>query len=195
MNIALKNMVTKSITKKELLPIWIILCVIILVDMFSRFTPADIAADNEWNSKVNNSQSNIGLSQQHAEHITAIISAFEASTGLAGGNSSEIGIMSQAAQLAQEGDLNEFFSGNLRYRLVGIFNQNRRFAIVSQENLLNNEQVLLNVEVLDEVNKYQIKHILSDKVIFTRNDKQISLFLYRTVTNSSVTPPSTTKNN
>jgi hypothetical protein len=168
-----------NVTRKELLPVWLFIFVLIISDLLVRFSTVDVELNAQWQKAQDNSEASPVLSKNHYDEIIKQLTLFSGPEKPPKANNIEQG-MSDAEQLAQQGDLNELYAKNFRYRLMGIIEQNYRFAVILQENLLTKKQEVIKVKELESLMIYNIKKIFDDKVTIVGNDKEINLFLYKT---------------
>jgi hypothetical protein len=167
-----------NVTRKELLPVWLCIFVLIIADLLVRFSTVDVELNTQWQKAQDNSEASPVLSENHYDEIIKRLTLFSGPEKPPKDNIEQG--MSDAEQLAQQGDLNELYAKNFRYRLMGIIEQNYRFAVILQENLLTKKQDVIKVKEQESLMIYSIKKILDDKVTIAGNDKEINLFLYKT---------------
>jgi len=175
-NDMLSSSTLAKLSKKELLPLLLILFIAILFDITSRFNGGEANNGSIWKSENGIVSNTISLNQSNADALLNLLNRYETSEELTNKKNG----MSEADQLAQQGDLNELFSKDMRYRLMGIFNHNDRFAVISKQNTENNKQELIRVRVKDNLEDYQVADILADRIIISHGIKEANLFLYKT---------------
>lgn len=167
----------KTYTQRIFLPCWLILFVIIFLDITTRLTNTNVKPSSPWQAASAADNAVFTLEQAQAEQITNAINNYEVSSAP---QTSENSVMSEAEQLAQQGDLSELFSGNTRYRLAGIFEKQQRFAVIEQFDVSANESKLIKVSVTDSLQGYEVANIFANKVTLNSSDnRQINLFLYK----------------
>jgi len=172
------NRLKASFVQKQFMPLWLIITLLILLDISTRLTSYETEQNDTW--KIASASKNVGfyLDQAQGKLIKSSIDAYQAAE-LETKSKANIG-MSEADQLAQQGDLSQLYAGNIRYRLVGIFDKSGRFAVIQQLNIAENENKLIKVAMTESLQGYQVTEILSNKVILRSNDnRQVSLFLYK----------------
>lgn len=165
--------------QKVFFPVWVLLVFFILLDITTRLTNYEIKSSNNWKITSFDENAGLKLNQAQADIIIKNINNYQKTSK----NETETSVnktMSAAEQLAQQGRLSQLYSGDMRYRLVGIFNKSERFAVIQQLDTSMDKQKLLKVNVLENLQNYKITKILANKVILNSNDnRQISLYLYK----------------
>lgn len=169
--------IIKKYTQKVYLPCWGGLIVIIFLDISTRLTYMETKQNLPWKVASEAKNEMLTLSQAQAEEIATAISHFEISSEV---ESKVNNTMSEAEQLAQQGDLQQLFAGDKRYRLVGIFDKSERFAVIQQLDTTLNKQELIKVTAAERLQGYEITKIFANKATLTSDDKrEITLFLYK----------------
>lgn len=161
--------------QKILYPLWFCLIVIIIVDIMTRFV---VTSNNDKDLWGNDSPPFIipeGLNSQVANKIIQAINDYETDV--------QIPIvtkgMSESERLAQEGNLNQVYTSDMRYRLIGVIKEKKAFAIVQQQNIKTKENTLIQISLFESLSHYKVTNILANKITLQGNDKrEIHLFLY-----------------
>ena len=169
--------VIKTYTQKILIPCWLVLLIVIFFDISTRLTNIEIKQSLPWQVADQAKSGAFSLNQEQAKAIAEAINNYEVSSEI---ETAVDNTMSEAEQRAQQGDLNQLFSGNKRYRLIGIFDNNERFAVIKQLDVTVNTEKLIKVTIADSLQDYKVTKILANKVILNSGDKrEITLFLYQ----------------
>ncbi|MFT5812278.1 MAG: hypothetical protein ACI9VT_000012 [Psychroserpens sp.] len=165
-----------KVTAKALLPLWAILVLLALLDITTRLQVAPSASQKAWQLSDSQITKGVQITAGRAMAINLAIDKYEQASALAPTQYQ----MSNAEQLAQEGDLEQLYSGDMRYRLVGIFKQQSAFAVIEQEHLRTNEKENNKVTLQSTLNDYQVNEILSNKIVLMSKEKrQVTLYLYK----------------
>jgi len=173
------NNLINSVTQKVFLPLWAVLILFVFFDISTRLTQFETKKSSNWKIESVSTDNALILSQEQANSIIADINNFQV-TPETEVETNVNKATSEAEQLAQQGSLGELFAGNIRYRLVGIFDKGERFAVIQQHDISNNEQKLIKLSVLEHLKNYQITKVLANKITLISNDnRQISLYLYK----------------
>jgi len=169
--------IINSVTQKEFFPLWAVLILFVLFDINTRLTQYETKKNSNWQIETLNKSAGLLLSKEQADSITTDIDNFQV-TPEPETNTNKA--MSEAEQLAQRGEVGELFSGNIRYRLAGIFDKDERFAVIQQYNVSTNDKELIKGSVFEHLKNYEITEVLANKITLTSNDnRQISLYLYK----------------
>jgi len=162
---------------KALLPLWLGIIVVILFDMIIRLTNLPTYETATWQSNNIAVGKKRYLSGNQAKAIISGINNFE-KNALAVNNKDQNTL--QTNELNQQGDLNQLYAGNFRYRVIGIFKEKAFFAVIQQHNLKTKERKLIQVGISESINNYQVIKIMANKVLLTSTDnRQVNLFLYK----------------
>jgi hypothetical protein len=166
-----------SLTSKVHLPLWTGLVILIAIDLITRINVTPVKQNKLWQDEKAAKVIAEYISEAEATKIGFAINNYAVQSNLdevPGDN-----YLSVKEQNAQQGDMHELFSGEMRYRLMGIFKKRTAFAVIEQENLLTNEQQIIKLTLSSSLNNYQVNDILANKVIFSsQEDHQVSLYLY-----------------
>jgi len=168
-----------------LYPVLVGLFMLIVFDISTRLINTETAKPLIWKSDNDNTQINekLRFNQEQADAINHALNNYEQET-LATTNTNTNGqAISEAEKLAQQGNLNQLYAGDFRYRLVGVFKEKISFAIIQQYNVKTKVQQLIKLKQTEHINNYQISTILANSVLLkSSNKRQIKLFLYKTKT-------------
>jgi hypothetical protein len=166
-----------SLTSKVHLPLWTGLLILIAVDLITRINVTPVQQNKPWEDEKATRVIADYISEAEATKISFAINNYEVQSSLdevPGDNYPSV-----TEQNAQQGDMHELFSGEMRYRLMGIFKKSTAFAVIEQENLLTNEQKIIKITLSSSLNNYQVNDISANKVIFSSQEgRQVSLYLY-----------------
>jgi hypothetical protein len=175
--------IKNSFTEKFFFPLWGILVISITLDITTRLINYETQDNSQWKLQSINKAPILTLQAEQAESIIKLLNNYQTAPEIQTNTNQT---MSEAEQLAQQGSLNQLYAGNIRYRLVGIFDKNEPFAVIQQLDVLKNEQSLVKVKVLERLKNYKITKIFPDKVTLeSDNDSQVTLFLYKTLGKSN----------
>lgn len=86
--------------------------------------------------------------------------------------------LSEEEQLAQNGLLDSFFTGDNKVHLSGIFWDQQYFAVLVQTNVKSDEVTELRLKLEQQLGHYVISDISKNRVEFTREDKTITLRMF-----------------
>ena len=114
------NLLKRQLSQKVFFPLWVVLIIFSLVDITTRLTDYEIKNNDNWQMAELDEESTFALNEEQAKRIITAIDAFQVPTETASSASEG---MSAAEQLAQQGDLGQLFAGDIRYRLVGVFDK------------------------------------------------------------------------
>jgi hypothetical protein len=175
--------IKNSFTQKFFFPVWGILAVFILLDITTRLINYETKDNSQWKLQSISKDTILTLQAEQAESIIKMINNYQTTPEIQTHTNQT---MSEAEQLAQQGSLNQLYAGNIRYRLVGIFDKNEPFAVIQQLDVSTNEQSLVKVKVLERLKNYKITKIFPDKVTLeSDNNGQVTLFLYKNLGKSN----------
>ncbi|SEK46937.1 hypothetical protein SAMN05216262_101433 [Colwellia chukchiensis] len=168
----------QTITAKPLLPVWAILVLLSVLDITTRLNVGDNSPQKPWQQSDHHITQGLQIDTKHAATIRQLINAYQQQDQTPSVNDNR---MSDAQQLAQKGELAELFSGDLRYRLLGIFKQQQAFAVIEQHHMISDEKETLKITLQSSLNGYQVRDIASNKIELISNDqRQVTLYLYQT---------------
>jgi len=175
--------IKNSFTQKFFFPLWGILVVFILLDITTRLINYETKDNTHWQLKSISKETILTLQAEQAERLIKMINNYQTTPEI---HTHTHQTMSEADQLAQQGSLNQLYAGNIRYRLVGIFDKNEHFAVIQQLDVSTNEQSLVKVNVLERLKNYKITKIFPNKVTLeSDNNGQVTLFLYKNIGKSN----------
>lgn len=168
---------TANIFNRSLLPVWLLLVVVALIDLTGRVWIEDESKEDTWRVKPLNVTTDWRPSTTEIEPLKALLSAYE--QAVEEEQSVEAG-MALELQKSQQGDLAQLFDGEARYRLAGIFNHNDLFGVLSHYDFSSKETNVMKVKLGDVIGAYKVAAISNDAVKFTSVDsREITLFLYK----------------
>ena len=167
-------------TNKQFLPIWLLCIILVIIDASSRLNFAAGEQDNNWQIAQSEMSTKAFLLQQDLDKILAGLADYDIETKADSKTANTSQGMSAEEQAKQQGQLEQLYIGNLRYRLVGIFADSKIFAILKQKNINTNEESLVKVAVNDKLQRYKVTKILVNQVLLTSDSNQnITLDLYK----------------
>lgn len=168
---------TTSIFNRSLLPVWLCLVFIALIDLTGRVWLEEESNEDNWQVKHLNAAADWRPSKTEIETLKALLSAYE--QAVEEEQSIEAG-MALELQKSQQGDLAQLFDGEARYRLVGIFNHSDLFGVLSHYDFSSKKANVMKVKLGDIIGAYKVAAISNDAVKFTSDDsREITLFLYK----------------
>ncbi|WP_448246068.1 hypothetical protein [Thalassotalea agariperforans] len=169
---------TNTLNSKVLYPLLVCIVILILFDITTRLSIGEANEQTSWESDNIKPPDYLKVSPQQAKKIITIINNYEQAEII---NANKVKGMSEAEKLAQQGDLDKIYVGDMRYLLVGIFKEAQAFAVVQQQNVKTRENKLIQITISDKLDIYQVNEILANKVILQSDDgRRIDLFLYKT---------------
>lgn len=167
-----------GVFQKSLIPLWFLLAVLAAFDIGNRINNNKAEVNSTWQLEPLNEKLTINLDNDQANEIITAINQYEL-TQL--DEEQPANIMSDADQNNQKGNLDEFYSGELRYRLIGVFDKNERFAVLKEFNVSTNQNTLKKITKFERIKNYQVTDILANTLILqSEDDRIITLFLYKT---------------
>ncbi len=165
------------LTSKAHLPLLLALTIFMVVDVITRINMTIMPQSKPWRDE--------NTTKVMIEKITATQTAMisDAINHYKIEKNSDIArvatLLSTAEQNAQQGDLEQLFSGDMRYRLMGVFKEKHAFAAIQQKNLLSEEEKTIKVTLSSSLNNYQVDDISANKVTFSsQQGLQVALYLY-----------------
>ncbi|MFT5813786.1 MAG: hypothetical protein ACI9VT_001544 [Psychroserpens sp.] len=177
------NYIKASFTQKFFFPLWGLLVVFILLDITTRLINYETKDNSQWKLKSISKETILTLQAEQVASIIKMLNNYQTTPEI---HTHTHQTMSEAEQLAQQGSLNQLYAGNIRYRLVGIFDKNEPFAVIQQLDVLTNEQNLVKVNVLERLKNYKVTKIFPDNVTLkSDNNGKITLFLYKNLGKSN----------
>lgn len=84
-------------------------------------------------------------------------------------------------QNKQAGALGQLYSGDFLYRLSGVFSDNKRFAALQKEHLVNGSFEVIQLYKDQNLDNYKVMSILADNITLKAGDREIKLYLYKDV--------------
>lgn len=145
-------------------------------DLNSRFTSSTSESDQAEIKQRSQLSERMLMNPAEQKEITAFIQSFvddavEKTTSIKG--------LSLEKQKQQQGDLEQLYSRDFRYRLKGIFTSGKAVAIIQQTQLSNNNNTLVEIGLGGQLNDYTITRIQPNYVEALGNGNTVKLFLYR----------------
>lgn len=172
------NKILLSLKQRALWPIWLLLIIVIILDLKYRFANHLSNDNNDWQIETNQVVLAQVLSPEEAKIIAEILSEYDIAKEQVSAPKSTT--LSEAEQAAQQGRINQLYSGDLRFRLVGIFTQQQNFAVLSGKDLASSTDKVLKVKVDEKLGEYLITAILANEIQLLAEDKrQITLKLFK----------------
>ena len=170
-------MISIIASQKKLIPVWLGIVVLIVFDISTRLTKSELKETQFWELEKADEEFSIEASKNEIDEIIAALNAYQVEDG---NTPLDSDIMSEQDQESQSGNLNQLWAGTNRYRLVGIFNKLKRFAVLQEKSTSTDEQKILKVGIGDSIQNYKVMDINANKVLITgSNNRSITLFLYK----------------
>lgn len=154
----------------------VILCLYFLSDVNTRFASSASQSDQAEIKQRSQISERMLMNPAEQTAIKAFIQSFvddavEKTTSIEG--------LSLEKQKQQQGDLEQLYSQDFRYRLKGIFTSGKAVAIIQQTQLSNNNNTLVEIGLGGQLNDYTITRIQPNYVEARGNGNRVKLFLYR----------------
>lgn len=168
------NELTSAFSDKRLLPVWLVVALIILWDLSSRFSNQAQLNENDWQLEMLDASERRQLSDQDADALLALFARFNNESSNSAGEKG----LTQEQLLAQKGELKELYSSALKYRLVGIIGTDERVAVLTETQLASGTSKLREVKASQSLEEYKVEAVQADGIKIMGNGNSIFLKLY-----------------
>jgi hypothetical protein len=171
------------LAEKNLFPLLAILMILAIIDLTTRLSVDQPISSKNWQKENSKPIQEKRLTQVQAKIVINAITDYSQELN----KNVTDNRMSKAQQLAQQGNLNQLYSGDMSYRLMGVFQQNKAFAVILQKNIPTNEEKMRQVGLLTDLNDYQVTKIARNSVtLISSNNRQVTLYLYKKQLNAAI---------
>jgi hypothetical protein len=165
---------------KELAPVIAGLCILMLLDMTLRLSLEDREGQRPWKPAASTPAALKRLTSKDAVAIMTALGQYDTPQVESAQSATDANTVSAEQQAKQEGNLDQLYVGQLRFRLVGVFSRGERFAVLQQRDVTQNSKPeLKKVEIGDTLNDYMVVGIDIDRVqLDTEDGRQVVLMLF-----------------